>query len=427
MPCRPSHTRTSQGKQLVAHQPLDLPPPLEAMLRQVSVCLACQTPSPPEARDCPRCGAILPAPVAPFPGGMVELGWGRVVLGAKLGDGGMGTVYRGWLSYNPAGPFAGSPRHEVAVKVLHPMLSSREHVRRLFQGEAEAMASLSHPNVVRFFGMSEASGQLAIVLELVEGDSLDRVIERSSRRAVPGGLPAMPFMRAWYYFQQLLGALAATHALGIVHRDVKPANLLLRHDGLAKLTDFGIARLPADVARTTGGMQPGTGAYMSPEQVNGQQLDGRSDLYSAAIVLYEMLTGRTPFDAPGRSELVIRAAQLDEVAPPLCQFIPRALIDHPGAPHASAVLDQLMARALAKYPAHRFSSAIELGNAFRTALQLPDTSGWQAQQNFAHKAKSLADPPRGKGGTQKIPEVEANRLRADLASAYQYDPGTAAR
>src|SRR5262249_32087991 len=159
-------------------------------------------------------------------------------------------------------------------------------------------------------GLADTGGQLALVMELIDGEALDAVIERHVRRAQPGGLPAMPFMRAWHYFQQLLGALAATHALGIVHRDVKPANLLIRRDGLAKLTDFGIARLPADVARSTGGMQPGTGAYMSPEQVNGGQLDGRSDLYSAGIVLFEMLAGRTPFDLPGRNELMVRAAQL---------------------------------------------------------------------------------------------------------------------
>jgi serine/threonine-protein kinase len=348
-------------------------------------------------------------------------------MGPVIGDGGMGTVYRGWLYYNPAGPRAGTPPHEVAIKVLHPSLSSRPHVRKLFLGEAQALAQLSHPNIVHFHGLAESQGQLALVLEFVDGESLDVVIERHVRRATPGGLPALPFMRAWHYFQQLLGALAATHALRIVHRDVKPANLLIRRDGLAKLTDFGIARLPADVARTSGGMQPGTGAYMSPEQVNGVPIDGRSDLYSAGIVLYEMLTGRTPFDNGQRNELMVRAAQLDEMPPPITSFIP----------HAPPVLDLLMARALAKSPEHRFTTAIELGNTFRTALQLPESSGWQAQQALAAGARSIADlpddpsvssasplapvgfpAPRGKGKTAKIPAIEADRMRAAVANAY---------
>ncbi|RYE93745.1 MAG: serine/threonine protein kinase, partial [Myxococcales bacterium] len=288
----------------------------------VNVCPVCRSAIPPGPPRCPNCGAMLGG--VPFAGGLVEMGWARAIMGQVIGDGGMGTVYRGWLYYNPAGPRAGTPPHEVAIKVLHPSLSSRPHVRKLFLGEAEALASLSHPNIVHFHGLVESQGQLALVLEFVDGEALDTVIERHARRATPGSLPALAFMRAWHYFQQLLGALAATHALGIVHRDVKPANLLIRRDGLAKLGDFGIARLPVDVARSSGGMQPGTGAYMSPEQVDGRPLDGRSDLYSAAIVLYEMLTGRTPFDSDNRNELMIRAAQLDEMPAPITHYVPQA-------------------------------------------------------------------------------------------------------
>lgn len=339
----------------------------------------------------------------------MDLGWGRAVLGDVLGDGGMGTVYRAWLYYNPTGPRAGTPAHEVAVKVLHPSLSSRGHVRKLFLGEAEALALLSHPNIVQFLGLSEQQGQLAIVIELVEGEALDKVIDRHVQRRTPGGLPALPFLRAWHYFQQLLGALAATHALGIVHRDVKPANLLIRRDGLAKLGDFGIARLPADAARSAGGMQPGTGAYMSPEQVMGKALDGRSDLYAAAIVLFEMLTGTTPFDAPGKSELQVRASQLDDYPPALTELVPQA----------PPIMNMLFARALAKDPQNRFANAIELGNAFRAAIAIPDTSGWQAQQAFAREAQAIVGPPSGKGSTVRIAQVDADRMRAAVAGAYR--------
>ncbi|MBI5533172.1 MAG: serine/threonine protein kinase [Deltaproteobacteria bacterium] len=342
-----------------------------------------------------------------------DLGWGQVIVGDLIGEGGMGTVYRGWLYYNPQGPRAGTPPHQVAIKILHPLLTARPYVRQLFVGEANALRRLSHPNIVRFFELVEPPGGLAIVIELVEGESLDKVITRNVKKRTPGGLPCLPFARAWHYFQQLLGALAATHELGIVHRDVKPANLLLRIDGLAKLTDFGIARLPADVAQRSGGMQPGTGAYMSPEQVLGRDLDGRSDLYSAAIVLYEMITGITPFDEEGRSELMVRAAQVEDVPQPATRLIPQA----------PPVLDMLFARALAKEPAHRFQSAIELGNAFRTALGLPDTSGWRAQQNFAKHATGIVAQvgarPITKGRTQPIPVVQEQDLRDAVAGAYR--------
>ncbi|HEX9294531.1 MAG TPA: serine/threonine-protein kinase [Polyangiaceae bacterium] len=393
-------------------------------------CPVCRSVVPDLAKFCPVCGTQIanpgypsfrssggpsPEPRSSEPplaaGATLELGFGRVVIGSHIGDGGMGAVHRAWLYFDPKGPQRSTPPTEVAVKLLHPSLFSRARVRKLFAGEAEALRRLSHPNIVRFYGLSETAHQLAIVMELVEGQALSAVIERHIQRAQRGGLPAMPFLRAWHYFQQLLGALAATHELGIVHRDVKPANLLIRRDGLAKLTDYGIARLPADVARTTGSVQPGTGAYMSPEQVLGEPLDGRSDLYSAAIVLYEMVSGRTPFEAPDRSEFVIRAAQVEEQPRRMTELVPQA----------PPVIDQLFARGLAKNPGDRFSTAIELGNAFRMALNLPDTMGWQAQQVLAGHAVGIAGAPsvRRREGTIPVPPEEANAMRERVNTAYR--------
>jgi len=349
----------------------------------VGVCVSCRSVIENEARFCPHCAA--PQPRKPPPGRVrqgshLELGWGKAVVGDVIGEGGMGIVYRGWLYYDPSGSRRDTPAHPVAIKALHPLLRGRKRARKLFLGEAEALRRLSHPNIVHFFGLCDADGQLAIVVELVQGRVLSDIVAYHAERAEPGGLPCMPFVRAWYYFSQLLGALAAIHAMGILHRDVKPANVLVRTDGMVKLTDFGIARVPADHARTTGGMAPGTGAYMAPEQVLGRAMDARTDLYSAAIVLYEMLTGVTPFDAPERSELMIRTAQVEESPPPLTQKVPQA----------PPVLDLLMARALAKDPMHRFSSAVELGDAFYRALGLEKTAGWEAQQRLAEKAESIS-------------------------------------
>jgi serine/threonine-protein kinase len=347
-------------------------------------------------------------------GSEIDLGWGKVVVGDRIGEGGMGVVHRAWLYYNPEGPNAGTPPHPVAVKVLHPILKGREKARRLFLGEARALARLSHPNIVHFFALGQKDGQLSLVLELVEGEALNDAIERHRTLRQVSGLPCMPFLRAWHNFSQLLGALAAIHALGIIHRDVKPSNVLLRNDGVVKLTDFGIARLPADEARTTGGMAPGTGAYMAPEQVLGKTLDQRTDLYSAAIVLYEMLTGVTPFDAPTRNEIMVRTAQVEETALPITQLVP----------NSPPVLDLLFARALAKDPMHRYPSAIELGEAFRSALELPESAGWEAQQRLAANARSISQiaiPASEMAGEAKpaLPITQAEKLRTDVMEAYQ--------
>jgi serine/threonine-protein kinase len=256
--------------------------------------------------------------------------------------------------------------------------------------------------------MADHDGELALVMEFVEGKALSEVIYEHAQGRVSPTAPCIPFMTAWHYFAQLLGALAAVHTIGILHRDVKPANVLIRSDGVVKLTDFGIARIPAEEAANTGGMAPGTGAYMSPEAVQGKKLDGRSDLYSAAIVLYEMLTATTPFDAPNRDEMAVRTAQIEDSPVPISRAVPSA----------PPVLDLLFAHALAKDPMHRYASAVELGENFRTALGLPEGAGWQAQQRFAAAARTISghqlpavDPTQ--------PEFDGDALRDDLARAYQ--------
>lgn len=340
-------------------------------------------------------------------GTILPLGYGEVVLGEIIGEGGMGIVRKGWLRYAPGGSRSGTPDHPVAVKILNPLLRGRDRARRLFVGEGMALDRVSHPNIVHFFGMTDYQGQLALVMEWVAGRPLSEVIREHLREQRGAPLPAIPMAPAWHYFSQLLGALASIHALGIVHRDVKPSNILIRPDGMSKLTDFGIARLPASAARLSGGLAPGTGAYMSPEQVTAGHIDARSDLYSAAIVLFEMLAGRTPFESKGRSELAIRTAQLEEPPPPISSLVPLA----------PPIFDLLMARALAKDPMHRFSSAIEFGEALRQSLSLPDSAGWQAQRRLsgaaAHLSRSASSEP-----DRTADDEEALRLRTDVIQAY---------
>ncbi len=346
-------------------------------------------------------------------GAKIELGYGRVVIDRRIGEGAMGVVYRAWLFYAPGSARASEPPVPLAVKELLPHAQVQPAIRQLFLQEADALKVLLHPNIVRFYDLFEFRGSLALAMELVDGNTLEEVIARHMARARLAGngvLPGIPFQRAWYYFQQLLGALGATHALGVVHRDVKPSNVLIRRDGIVKLTDYGIARLhdrPDPAAMGSRGnkyLSPGTGAYMSPEQVLSQPLDGRSDLYSAGIVLFEMLTGRLPFPIDGRTELMVRLDQVERAPPPIRSFLVQA----------PPVLDALFFRALSKDPEMRFASAIEMGEAFRRALGLPDSDLWRAQAEIARVAPTRPDVDgkkmqtlrmqleRGYGGTQQM-------------------------
>jgi len=334
----------------------------------------------PEARFCPQCGVPVPKGRERIgPGAEIELGdLGKCVLGHSIGEGGMGVVYRGWLYYNPAGRFGTNPPHPIALKVLHPLIRGRPRAQQLLRHEAEVLGKLAHPNIVHYFGLFEHDGEMCIAMELVQGESLAELLQRANE-AGPRS-PRLPYKQAWHYLAQLLGALESLHALGIVHRDVKSANVLIRTDDIAKLTDFGIARLPAELAKQSGGMAPGTGAYMPPEQVMGQAIDARADLYAAGIVMFEMLAGVTPFDSPDRTELAIRAAQLDEAPPPISRVVL-------GAP---AGLDLVFARALAKNRDLRYQNARALGEAFRLALGFPESAGWQAQAELSRVAKTLS-------------------------------------
>jgi serine/threonine-protein kinase len=359
---------------------------------------------------CPQCHALQPAHESFAQGVTIDRGDSRLVVDASVGEGGMGVVWRAWVFRPPGTPGADRPE-PVALKVLRPQAMIRPGTRELFLREAGALRRLSHPNVVAFHDLFEHDGSLVLALEYVDGETLDAIVARHVARAhLSGGhgLPCMPLLRAWYYFQQLLGALAAIHALGIVHRDVKPSNLLVRRDGLVKLGDFGIARFAgAPSTAATQGVAPGTGAYMSPEQVLSRPVDLRSDLYSAAIVLYEMLAGRTPF-AGGGGEFMVRKEQVETQPPSLRSMLPQA----------PPVVDSLFARALQKDPAARFDSAIDMGNAFRKALRLPDSPEWRAQADIAAAARTIAQT-RGPDSDDDGDEKKLATLREFLARGYK--------
>jgi hypothetical protein len=301
-------------------------------------CNACGRGNPPESSACERCQA-------PFgQGGDAEGGMGP---GAKLrdgsyeivrhiGQGGMGTVY-----------LATDLRleREVALKLLNRELMGHATARTRMEREANALARLNHPNVVDIYDVFEHEGTLALVIEYVQGGALtDRL-----------GQGVMPWREAVRFIDGILSGLEGLHEAGLVHRDLKPDNVLIDPRGdTPKITDLGVAHDAAGRGMTRQGTRLGTPEYMSPEQVQGVEIDGRSDLYAAGIVLYEMLTGQVPFT--GESEWGIWDAQVRQ-APDLSRIpseVPEAITT-------------ALKTALAKDPQERFESA----KAMRQALELP--------------------------------------------------------
>lgn len=268
---------------------------------------------------------------------------GRYVLESKISQGGMATVWRA------RDDVLARP---VAIKILHPHLSEDHEFLARFRREALAAARLSHPNIVSIYDTGTEPAQLQdepplqyIVMEHCGGGTLADV------RGASGSVPAERVMNLGI---AICDALAYAHRQDIVHRDVKPANVLLADDGLLKVADFGIAKaafVKSDI--TTTGSILGTVTYISPEQAAGNEPDPRSDLYSLGVVLYELLVGRAPFS--GETQIATAMKHLKEVPPPLRSI-------KAGVPRA---LEGVIMRALEKDPDRRFTSADEM----RAALE----------------------------------------------------------
>ncbi|AXF11406.1 serine/threonine protein kinase [Paraburkholderia graminis] len=263
---------------------------------------------------------------------------GRYLVDGVLGRGAMGTVY---LATDP------HIQRQVALKTINPELlrdsqqgssAADAELPARFINEARAAGRLVHPHIVGVFDYGEADGVPFIALEYVRGETL---AARLAKEALHG--TRLPLVRTLAWFAQLLDALAYAHEAGVIHRDIKPANLLIAPRGECKIADFGIAQL--DTGRLTQiGMMIGTPAYMSPEQYTGAPIDARSDLFSAGVVLYEMLTGKCPF--AGSS-----AAVMQQV---LNGMPPAPSSETPGLPTS---LDAMVRKALAKEPKARYLSA----------------------------------------------------------------------
>src|SRR5216684_3673405 len=276
---------------------------------------------------------------------------------APLGAGGMGEVYR-----------ARDTRLDrtVAIKILPPHLSEDPILRQRFEREAKAISSLNHPHICVLYDVGKQEGMQFLVMECVEGETLAKRLEK-------GPLPLEQVLK---YGMQIADALDKAHRSGVVHRDLKPGNIMLAASG-AKLLDFGLAKaavvlaagatLTAAATRTTPVTQQGTIVgtfqYMSPEQVEGKEVDARSDIFSFGSVLYEMVTGQRAF--PGKSQLSVASAILEKDPEPISKL----------QPMTPPALDHAIRRCLAKEPERRWQSAADLAGELQWIAEAGSQAG----------------------------------------------------
>jgi serine/threonine-protein kinase len=349
----------------------------------VSSCPHCAAPIADGARFCPTCGkALVPTSEAPTPAPVVDPFIDRDIAGryrvvAKLGEGGMGAVYRGEQI---------SLKRAIAIKVLRAELSQNTQLVARFHAEAAAVAKLSHPNTVNIIDFGSDNGTLFIAMEFVDGASLREVVAREAPLA-----PA----RALFVAQQIAASIADAHAHAIVHRDLKPDNVMLqtrgRHRDLVRVLDFGIAKL-RDGSRATqqqmtmAGDVLGTPQYMAPEQIRGEPVDGRVDIYALGCILYEMVTARMPFEAPAITAMLGKHL-VEPVVPPSVRRPDLAL---------PPAIDQLVLAAMAKHADARPPTMDAFGEQIGAALGMlpqPTPHAMPVQTYAATGTAPVVTPP----------------------------------
>ncbi len=303
---------------------------------------------------------------------MGELIAGRYELEELVGTGGMSSVYRAHDRLL---------ERDVALKVLHEQFTADTDYVERFRREARSVAQLSHPNIVTVIDRGEQDDRQYIVFEYIAGENLKSLVERE------GPLPEDEAVRLTL---QIARALGFAHEHGLVHRDVKPQNVLLNGDGRAKVTDFGIARsLDVKGGLTQTGTVMGTSDYIAPEQARGSRVDAQSDIYSLGVVLYELLTGEVPF--PADNFVAVAMRHINEPPPSVRER----------RPDVSPRLDAAIRRAMAKEPRDRFASMDELCAELSACLG-PETATSGAQT-------MVVSPPKRPRRRQRAPRPPAGR------------------
>jgi len=311
--------------------------------------------------------------------------FGRYRLIELLGRGGMGEV---WRAYDTE-----ANNRTVAIKVLPAHLVGDSSFVRRFRREAEAAAQLNNPHIIPIHNYGEIDGRLYVDMRLVEGRDLQHVLDDG---------PLEP-ARAVRIIEQVARALQAAHKVGLIHRDVKPSNILVDDDDFAYLIDFGIARGADQTGLTSAGDVIGSLHYMAPERLRAQEADARADIYALACVLYECLTGSRPF--PGDSMESQMAAHLTNPPP------------QPSTRHdVPALLDVVIAKGMAKNPDQRYPTTIELANAARDAITVPTP---RAARDFATNASNEAAPT-----SQSVPQTHHAGVSGPIGAQAEPPPPT---
>jgi len=313
---------------------------------------------------------------------------GRYRILRKLGSGGMANVY---LAEDE------DLGRRVAIKILNERYASDESFTERFRREAKSAAALSHPNIVSVYDRGDAEGRPYIAMEVIEGRSLKELI-------IAAG--PLPIARALDYAKQILHALRFAHRNGIIHRDIKPHNILLGAEDRLKVADFGIARAGASQMTEVGSIM-GTAQYLSPEQARGAPVAAGSDLYSVGIVLYEMLTGKTPFN--GDTPIEIAMKHLNEAPRPPSDL----------RPEIPPELDQIVLRALAKEPHDRYQAAEE----FSADLDRVEAGLPVSPETTAAATAVLTGPPLTEA-TQVLPGDAGTRVLPPRPTAPARRPPT---
>jgi serine/threonine protein kinase len=259
----------------------------------------------------------------------------------KIGQGGMGVVYKAVHT---------QLEQEVAIKVPAPEYAQDPSMRERFIAEAKLQAKLSHPHVVNVFNYLQDESNVFLVMEYIKGPTLEQ------RLATIGRIPPQ---EALLICQDVLAALCFMHSRGVIHRDIKPGNIMFTDTGVVKVTDFGIAKVAGEKGRTKTAMQIGTLCYMSPEQIQGKPAGVASDLYTLGVTLYQMVTGKLPFH--GDSEYSIMRAHIEEAPAPPWEI----------QAHISPGLGRVILKAIEKKPEHRYQNAREFAEALAGLVSEP--------------------------------------------------------